>query len=236
MTPLKAELGESSSKESPILRQSGTPPYPTCRSPRSTSRILYPPGAIDYKFRLSALRREHVLTSHVLSFSGHPLSVPVTMSGTKEVISSPAPGSTALSPSASLAPASAEKQSIDRENAPSGPPSKPLSKIWHRTWTIITWTPPQCRWDPENPPQFSMALNILFGFAAMFTVANLYYSHALLDILAHDFNVDYEEVSRIPTLMQAGYAAGLLFLCPLGDLVRRRPFVLILVFFTATIW
>lgn len=33
-------------------------------------------------------------------------------------------------------------------------------------WTFITWTPKRCRWDPENPPKFSMALNLLFGFVS----------------------------------------------------------------------
>ncbi|KAK8192756.1 hypothetical protein M8818_007928 [Zalaria obscura] len=83
---------------------------------------------------------------------------------------------------------------------------------------------------------FSMPLNVLFGFAGAFTVANLYYNHPILNILADEFNVPYEEVSQIPTVMQAGYAAGLLFLCPLGDMVKRRAFVLGLVFFTATMW
>jgi len=80
-----------------------------------------------------------------------------------------------------------------------------------------------------------MFLNVIFGFAGAFTVANLYYSHPILNILADDFGVAYEEVAQIPTLTQAGYAVGLLFLCPLGDLVKRRPFVLWLVWFTATI-
>lgn len=81
-----------------------------------------------------------------------------------------------------------------------------------------------------------MALNILFAFAAGFTVANLYYTHPILNILARDFDVNYENVAQIPTVMQAGYAAGLLFLCPLGDLLPRRPFVVGLVGFTATVW
>lgn len=101
---------------------------------------------------------------------------------------------------------------------------------------IVTWCPPRCRWDPANPPKFSMFLNVIFGFAGAFTVANLYYNHPILNILAHDFGVEYEKVAQIPTVMQAGYAAGLLFLCPLGDALPRRPFTLGLVFFTATMW
>jgi len=107
--------------------------------------------------------------------------------------------------------------------------------IWRRTYDVLTYTPPNMRWNPDKPPKFSMGLNILFGFAGAFTVANLYYSHPILNILAADFGVPYVKVSEIPTLAQAGYAAGLLFLCPLGDMVERRPFVLGLVFFTATV-
>jgi MFS family permease len=81
-----------------------------------------------------------------------------------------------------------------------------------------------------------LILSLPPAFAGCFTVANLYYSHPILNRLALDFNVTDEQSSYIPTLAQAGYAAGLLFLCPLGDLLKRRPFVLWLVWFTATLW
>lgn len=100
----------------------------------------------------------------------------------------------------------------------------------------IFWTPPWCRYDPSQPPQFSLFQNVLFAFAGAFTVANLYYNHPILNILADEFKVTDIEVSRIPTLMQSGYAVGLLLICPLGDLFPRRPYTLILVFFTATLW
>lgn len=108
--------------------------------------------------------------------------------------------------------------------------------IWTRAYNTLTWTPPNCRWNPEEPPNFSTGLNVLFAFAGAFTVANLYYNQPILNILAEDFGVDYADVSQIPTLAQAGYAVGLLFLCPMGDLLKRRPFVLSLIFFTATMW
>jgi predicted MFS family arabinose efflux permease len=110
-----------------------------------------------------------------------------------------------------------------------------LSK-WQKFYSVVAYTPPRCRYDPSIPPSFSMGLNVLFAFAGCFTVANLYYNHPILDILAKDFGVTYEQASYIPTVAQAGYAAGLLFLCPLGDLFKRRPFVLWLVWFTATVW
>ncbi|KAI9051122.1 hypothetical protein LZ554_005225 [Drepanopeziza brunnea f. sp. 'monogermtubi'] len=105
-----------------------------------------------------------------------------------------------------------------------------------KIWRVVSWTPKRCRWDPDSPPKFGLALNLLFAFAGTFTVANLYYSHPILNILAAEFNVSNEKAAQVPTLAQAGYAAGLLFICPLGDILRRRAFVLTLVFFTATMW
>lgn len=114
--------------------------------------------------------------------------------------------------------------------------SKPKRTLWQKVYACLTYVPPRCRYDPDKPFQFSMGLNLLFAFAGCFTVANLYYNHPILNLLADDFHVTDEESSYIPTLAQAGYAGGLLFLCPLGDLLKRRPFTLWLVWFTATLW
>ena len=110
------------------------------------------------------------------------------------------------------------------------------TSLWRRIYNIISYTPKRCRYNPDKPFEFSLSLNLLFGFAGAFTVANLYYSHPILNKLADDFHVNQERVSLVPTLAQAGYGSGLLFLCPLGDLFQRRPFVLLLVWFTATSW
>lgn len=113
--------------------------------------------------------------------------------------------------------------------------SQPLS-LKHRISRLLHYQPPATKWDPTTPPKFTLKLNILFAFAGCFTVANLYYSHPILNVLATDFSVSYEKVSQIPTLAQAGYAIGLLLLNPCGDIFRRRRFVLCLVAFTAALW
>lgn len=88
----------------------------------------------------------------------------------------------------------------------------------------------KCSVDPQIPVRRANASQ-----AGTFTVANLYYNHPILNILADDFHVTNERASLVPTVMQGGYAAGILLLCPLGDIFRRRAYVLILVWFTATL-
>lgn len=68
--------------------------------------------------------------------------------------------------------------------------------------------------------------------ATTVTVANIYYNQPILNKMAETFNVSFERAASVATLMQAGYAGGLLFLCPLGDVLERRPFILGLVMLT----
>ncbi|ORY40626.1 major facilitator superfamily domain-containing protein [Leucosporidium creatinivorum] len=91
--------------------------------------------------------------------------------------------------------------------------------------------PKHCRYDPEGPPfKFTMFLNIWFGLSATLTVANIYYSQPILIELSEHFGVSYAEVTRVPTLTQAGYLTSLVLCVPLIDLVPRRPLILLLLF------
>ncbi|KAF7767869.1 hypothetical protein Agabi119p4_7112 [Agaricus bisporus var. burnettii] len=84
----------------------------------------------------------------------------------------------------------------------------------------------------DRPFHFGLTLNIAFGVFSTFTVANLYYCQPLLVQIADSFGVTHAKVSNIPTLIQAGYAGGLLFITPLGDLVRRRSLILLTIIFS----
>ncbi|KAI0343758.1 MFS general substrate transporter [Trametopsis cervina] len=88
--------------------------------------------------------------------------------------------------------------------------------------------PKYLRHNPEKPPHLGLFLNIVFGIATTCIVCNLYWCQPILIQLSLAFNVSYDRVSNIPTLLQGGYAAGLLLISPLGDIVRRRPLILLL--------
>jgi predicted MFS family arabinose efflux permease len=77
------------------------------------------------------------------------------------------------------------------------------------------------------------ALIPLLALACGLTVANLYYSQPLLDLIADAFGVSEGAATVVVTLTQIGYALGLLLLLPLGDLVENRRLATRLLFGTA---
>lgn len=62
----------------------------------------------------------------------------------------------------------------------------------------------------------------LFAVVAGVTVANLYYNQPLLGMIARDLRITELAVNQMPMMTQLGYATGLLFLIPLGDMYPRR--------------
>jgi predicted MFS family arabinose efflux permease len=64
------------------------------------------------------------------------------------------------------------------------------------------------------------------------SVANLYYNQPLLVDIARDFRVGDRDMGLVTTLSQVGYALGLLCFVPLGDMLERRGFILVML--TAT--
>jgi predicted MFS family arabinose efflux permease len=71
----------------------------------------------------------------------------------------------------------------------------------------------------------SPAITWLFAIAAGLSVANIYYAQPLLDVVARDLGIAPAVVGLVVTLTQAGYALGLIFIVPLGDLVDRRRLI-----------
>jgi predicted MFS family arabinose efflux permease len=62
----------------------------------------------------------------------------------------------------------------------------------------------------------------VLALACGLSVANIYYAQPVLEALAHTFGVSEGSVTIVVTLSQIGYAVGLIFVLPLGDLVQVR--------------
>ncbi|EHJ8505285.1 MFS transporter [Salmonella enterica subsp. diarizonae serovar 47:k:z53:[z84]] len=71
----------------------------------------------------------------------------------------------------------------------------------------------------------SPALIVLMSVATGLAVASNYYAQPLLDTIAHHFSLSASSAGFIVTAAQLGYAAGLLFLVPLGDMFERRMLI-----------
>ena len=73
-------------------------------------------------------------------------------------------------------------------------------------------------------PNGGIPRHILMMMAVMagFSVANLYYNQALLELISQGVGITQSEANLITVITQVGYALGLLFIVPMADMVSVR--------------
>lgn len=78
---------------------------------------------------------------------------------------------------------------------------------------------------PETPSLNGRTI-LLFAAASGLAVANAYFAHPLLDVMADDLDLSRGAAGLIVGTTQLGYGLGLLLLVPLGDLLDRRRLII----------
>lgn len=68
---------------------------------------------------------------------------------------------------------------------------------------------------------------LLMAMMAGLTVANLYYNQPLLEMIRCDLQTTSSLANLIAVITQVGYALGLLFIVPTGDLFSRRKIIVV---------
>jgi predicted MFS family arabinose efflux permease len=77
----------------------------------------------------------------------------------------------------------------------------------------------------DGRPELSRRLVVLLAVACGAAVANNYYAQPLLHTIGASFGVPGSTAGLLVTAAQVGYAAGLAFLVPLGDVLERRRLI-----------
>ncbi|MEW9304170.1 MULTISPECIES: MFS transporter [Labrys] len=78
---------------------------------------------------------------------------------------------------------------------------------------------------PSATP-LSRTLILLFAVASGLAVANAYFAHPMLDVMADDLGLSRATAGLIVGATQLGYGIGLVLLVPIGDLIERRKLVI----------
>ncbi|MBV6754011.1 MFS transporter [Pseudomonas chlororaphis] len=75
--------------------------------------------------------------------------------------------------------------------------------------------------------RMTRSMVMLFAFCCGAIVANIYYTQPIIDLIAPDIGLPPAMASLIVSLTQIGFALGLFFLVPLGDLLENRRLMII---------
>ncbi|HBH68831.1 MAG TPA: MFS transporter, partial [Erwinia persicina] len=79
----------------------------------------------------------------------------------------------------------------------------------------------------SSPQPLSGPTVLMLASGAGFSVASIYYSQPMLEILSSELHASVTTSGLVPTLTQMGYALGILLLAPLGDRHDRRTIITI---------
>lgn len=79
----------------------------------------------------------------------------------------------------------------------------------------------------NDKKEFVLTKTLAFVLSAAggVTVANLYYAQPLLEQIARNFHVSEGSIGVVAMLTQIGYASGMFFILPLGDIKERRSLI-----------
>lgn len=80
----------------------------------------------------------------------------------------------------------------------------------------------------EAKPILTKLLILVMSIACGLTVANLYYIQPLLADIAKTFDVNQLSIGFAAMLTQIGYAVGMIFILPLGDIKEKRNLIVIM--------
>lgn len=80
----------------------------------------------------------------------------------------------------------------------------------------------------QAKPILTNLLILVMSIACGLTVANLYYIQPLLADIAKTFHVSQLSIGFAAMLTQIGYAIGMIFILPLGDIKEKRKLIVIM--------
>jgi len=80
--------------------------------------------------------------------------------------------------------------------------------------------------EKNRPIKLTRGLIALFAFSCGAIVANLYYAQPIIELIGPSLHMSAGTASLIVSLTQIGYALGLFFIVPLGDLLENRKLMI----------